>query len=245
MKSIDSLEHGGATCFDPFAVRHHGEYIALPDPRTQHYQWVLMALHLGHVPGTPDDIPEWKRQIVFERWCAAWDLPDFNNARRLAYLVDNYRAPISVDLQTYARQDLGDLWRARRWNLLLEILDRLPSHSWYSATVSMDEEHAKMLADAMSKQVDETGEMPKSKGPALTTWTPEVAALTNILDAVRGVQHAVVAVQAPKGKAPEPPKPSPRPSTPLEAAMKLMEHRRKKAKHESLVARLLPHKRPS
>lgn len=238
MKSIDFLEHGGGH----FHIRHHGELVSLPDPRAQHYQWVLMALAVGHVPGTPDDIPDWKRRIVFERWAVAWDLPDFNNARRLAYLVDNYRAPIAFDLQTYAHADLGELWRARRWTLLLDILDRLPAHSWYAATVSMDEEHARMMAEAMSKQVEETGEIPKSKGPSLTTWTPEVAALTAILDATRSVQHAIVAVNSPKGKAPEPPKPSPRPQTPLEAAIKLMEHRRRKSKHEALVARLLPHK---
>lgn len=237
MDGIDFLEHGGGFMH----VRHQGDLIALADPRAQHYQWVLMALHLGHVPGTPGDIPEWQRALVFERWRAAWDLPSFPEARRLAYLVDHYRAAINSDLATYARLDLGDLWRARRWTLLLDVLDRLPAHSWYAATVSMDEDHARMMAEAIQARQD-AGEEPSSKGPALTTWTPEVAVMTNILDAVRGVQHAVVAVQAPKGKSPEPPKPSPRPVTPLERALKLAEYNRRKSSHEALVARMLPHK---
>lgn len=235
MKSIDFLEHGGGH----FHVRHRGELVALPSPQAKHYQWVLMALHVEHVPGTPP-LPEWQRHLVFERWCAAWDLPGFRNAQRLAYLVDNYRAPILSDLHTYARLDLGDMWRARRWQTILDILDRLPAHSWYSSTVSMDEDHAKMMADSLAAQ-EKTNEAPK--GPSLTTWTPEVAALTNLLDAVRGTTHAIIAVNSDKGKAPEPPKPAPRPITPLERALKAADFARRKSAHESLVARMLPHKK--
>lgn len=240
MKNIDVLEHGGGH----FHVRHHGELIALPDPRAMHYQKVLAALAIGHAPKTPGDLKEWQRRLVFERWCAAWDLPDFRSAQRLAYLVDHYRAAISNDLQIYAHADLGDLWRARRWTLMLDIIDRLPAHSWYAAAVSMDEEHARMMAESIAARQASGEEEAKSTGPSLTTWTPEVAMLTNLLDAVRGVQHAVFAAQHGK-KAGEPPKPSPRPITPLERALKRAEYDRRKAKHESLVQRMLPHKRKS
>lgn len=240
MQSIDFLEHGGG---GGFMVRHHGELISLPDPRGMHYQNVLMALYLRHAPSTPGDLLEWQRLLVFERWCAAWDLPDFQSARRLAYLVDHYRPAISHDLSVYTHHDLGALWRARRWTLLLDILDRLPAHSQYAASVSMDEDHARMMAESLAARKD-AGDEPERSGPSLTTWTPEVAMLTNILDAVRGVQHAVVAVQSPKGKAPESPTPAPRPVTPLEKAMRRAEYDRRKAQHEALAARLLPHKRP-
>jgi hypothetical protein len=237
MKNIDLLEHGGGH----FHVRHHGELVSLPDPRALHYQTVLGALHLRHAPGTPGDLKEWQRILVFERWCAAWDLPDFQSAQRLAYLVDHYRAAISHDLQVYSHTDLGELWRARRWTLLLDIVDRLPAHSWYAASVSMDEEHARMMAESIAAR-QASGEEAESSGPSLTTWTPEVAALTNVLDAVRGVQHAIVAVNSEKGKMPEPPKPSPRPTTPLERALKRAAFDRRKASHEALVARMLPRK---
>ena len=236
MKSIDLLEHGVGHSH----LRHKGELIALPDPRELHYQWGLTVIGMGHVPGTPGDIPEYLRNLVFERWCAAWDLPsDFESARRLAYLVDHYRSAISYDLQTYAGVDLGTLWRARRWMHLLGLLDHLPAHSWYSASVSMDEDHARMMAESMIAR-REAGEDSKERGPSLTSWTPEVAALTNVLDAVRQVQHAIVAVNSSKGKAPEAPKPSPRPVTPLEKALSQAEYRRRKAAHQALVARVLP-----
>lgn len=237
MQSIDLLEHGGGG----FMVRHHGELLALPDPRSMNYQRVLMALFLRHAPETPGDLLEWQRLLVFERWCAAWDLPDFQSARRLAYLVDHYRPAISHDLSVYTHYDLGALWRARRWTLLLDILDRLPAHSQYAAAVSMDEDHAKMMAESLAARKD-AGDERDTAGPSLTTWTPEVAMLTNILDAVRGVQHAVVAVNAGK-QAPPAPDPTPRPVTPLERAMKRVEYERRKARHEALAARMLPHKR--
>ena len=239
MDSIDFLEHGGGH----FHVIHRGELIALPDPRAKHYQWVLMALHLRHTPGTPGDIPDWKRALVFDRWRAAWDLPLFNDARRLAYLVDHYRPAIAHDLSVNTQYELGTLWRERRWTLLLDIIDRLPGHSWYASSVAMDEDHARMMAQALAER-EESGEDEPSKGPSLTGWTPEVATLTSILDAVRGVQHAVVAVQAPREKQPEAPKPAPRPVTPLEKAIENARFKQRQAKHDALVARLLPQRSP-
>jgi hypothetical protein len=233
MDAIDLLEHGGGH----FHVRHQGVLVPLADPRAKHYQWVLMALALRFAPGTPGDIPDWKREVVFDRWCAAWGLPPFSESRRLAYLVDNYRAALSHDLAIIGL-DLGELWRARRSMLLLDVIDRLPAHSWYASSVAMDEEHAKMMAEAIEQR---GGKSAEDSGPSLTTWTPEVAALHNIFDAVRSVQHAVIAVQH-GSKAGEPPKPAPRPVTALEKALRSANRRRRQAEHESLVARLIPNR---
>ena len=237
MKSIDLLEHGGGD----FQIRFDGWVMDMPDPREMHYQEILVGLAVGHVRWTPHNIPEWKRLAVFERWCAAWDLPSFNDARRLAYAVDHYRGALVHDLRVYgAGLDLGELWRARKWQTLLDIIDRLPSHSHYAATMANDEEYARMVAEAITERKNR-GESTEDKGPALTTWTAEMAALTNILDAVNSVRYAVVAVQAGK-KAGEPPKPARRPVTALEKAMRRAEYNRRKSVHEALVARVLPHK---
>lgn len=254
MNDIDFLEHG-RQCL---TLLHAGREISLPDPRTLHYQVILAALHLRHAPGTPGGepwkdhsetlihpMPEWKRALVFERWRAAYDLPAFNDGQRLAYLVDKYRAPIAADLRMHAHMDLGELWRERRWVTILDVLDRLPGHSWFSSAVSMDEEHAAMMAESIQAQAAASGQQPEAKGPSLTGWTNEVAALTNVLDAVRAVQHTIVAVNSERGKVPEPPKPAPRPVTPLEKALKAAAFAARKAKHESLVARVLPHKAQS
>lgn len=237
MGSIDYLEHGGGG----FAVRRDGELTFPVDPREKHFQWVLMALQAGRIPIDLDDIPHWQHDVIFQRWCMAWDLPDFEAARRLTYLVDKYAMEISHDLRVHVGVELGQLWRDRRWRTLLNHIDRLPGHSSFSAAVSMDEEHAKMVAEAVANRPksDEQDE----RGPALTTWTPEVAMLTNILDAVRSLQHSLIAVNSGKGKSPEHPKPSPRPRTALENALKHAEYHRQKKAHEALVARVLPNRR--
>lgn len=244
MNGIDFLEHGGATAATPFAVRHHGELIALPDPRDRHYQWVLHALQIHYVPGTPGDIPDWQRLLVFERWCAAWGLPlEFHSAQRLAYLVDRYSAALTNDLITFANgTQLDELWRARRWRTLLDLIDRLPSHSWFSATVAKDKEHSRMLAEAIQAQRENGEDEEKTNdGPPLTSWTPVVAGLTDLTDAVRRVEHAVYAAQI-GPKAGEAPKPLPRPVTELARAMKVAEYHRRKEQHEALAARVLRRK---
>lgn len=244
MKSIDFLEHGGASDAARFAVVLDGESYWMPDPRAEHYQQVLLALRLEHVPETPDCL-EWQRRLVFDRWRAAWDLPEFSSARRLAYLVDHYRSAAAFDLRATAGVDLGDLWRARRWTHLLDLLDHLPAHSQFNSTVSMDEEHAKMMAESLAAREDIGESDTEAKGPALNTWTPEMAALTNIFDAVRSLTHTLIAVNSSKGKVPDPPKPAPRPVTPLARATARAKFERRKAAHEALVARVLPHKRRS
>lgn len=232
MKDIDLLEYGS-----PFALRVDGELLQLQDPATMHFQKVLTALAVKLAPGTPD-CSDRKRQLIFERWCAAYDLPLFQDAKRLAYLVDHYRSAIVYDLRTYAQVDLGDLWRRRRWRTILDLLDHLPAHSWYSATVNMDPEHAKMVAAAMAAR-KESGEG-DNNGPHLTTWTPEMSMMAKIVDSIKAVSYAVYASQ---GGKPSTPEPEPRPKTPIELEMKRAEFARKKANHESLVHRLLPHKR--
>lgn len=237
MKNIDLLEHGGGD----FRLLIDGYLVDMPDPRKMHYQEVLLALHVGHIHWTPGDIPEWKRAEVFERWRVAWDLPNFNDARRLAYIVDHYRSALTSDLMVTSGADLGTLWRERRWTFLLDLIDHLPGHMHYSAAVANDEEHAKMVADAVTARRN-AGEHPEeSKGPSLIGWSPEVAAITRNTDAVNALRHAVVAVQIGK-KAGDPPKPEKRPVTALEAALRRAENERRQKAHNSLVARVLPHK---
>lgn len=236
MKSIDLLEHGGGN----FAVRHLGMIWNAPDPREMHYQRVLITLNLEFVDLGIVGLSEWKNRAIFERWCAAWDLPSFNDARRLAYIVDHYRSALSHDLATYAGEDLGRLWRERRWIKLLDLIDHLPAHSHYSATVANDEDHARMVAEAIQAR-RASGEPVEDRGPSLVGWTPEVAAITRLIDATNAVRHAVIAVQVGK-KAGAPPEPERRPKSALEKALKRAEFNRRKAAHEALVARVLPHK---
>lgn len=236
--NIDIVE---AASGGPFRFRHNGETYLVMDPADVDFQIVLLSLQEKHVPGCPGDMPSWKARALLEAWAAHYDLPDYASANRLAYLVDHYRSALVADLQTYAGADLGQLWRARRWRTLLDIIDHLPGHSWYNASVANDEEHTKMVAESLAARKAEGDESADSSGPPMHTWSPEVAKLTEVVDAVRGVRHAIIAVNS--KKAPDPPEPSPRPKTLLEAAIRRAEHDRKKSRHDALVKRMLPHKR--
>lgn len=234
MLSIDDLEHGG-----PFRFRHRGQAYTVPGPETLNPTQILAILNGKHIPGTPS-MPAWKRDRLFYRWAAHFGLPDSTQARRLMYVLERYRDAIEYDLIVHANgTDLGQLWRERRWRLLLNLIDHLPRHSFYSEAVSNDEEHAKLLADAMAKREADDDAPPS--GPPMHTWTPELAAITDVLDAVRHVSYTVSASAG--NKQAKPPKPSPRPTTALERFQKSATHRVRQEKHVALAKRLLPHKR--
>jgi hypothetical protein len=89
---------------------------------------------------------------------------------------------------------------------------------------------------------DDGREDPETSGPALTSWTPEVEVLTRLVDAVKALHYLIPASQGSKNV--KPPPPEPRPVTALEGARKRATFDRRKAKHDALAARMLPHKYP-
>lgn len=113
---------------------------------------------------------------------------------------------------------------------LLSAVDHLPRNSHYAEAVANDEEHALMLAEVMGNQ-------PKGEyRPPMSTWSPEVAMLADLIDAVNGVRGVLVAANRKPGTAPPEIKPYPRPGTMLEKVRREQRRRR----HEELVARVLP-----
>jgi hypothetical protein len=228
--------HGG-----DFRFQHAGESFSIVGPEKLTVEQVAVILDTEHIPGIPN-MPRWKRDALFSQWVAHYDLPPLNDLRRLIYLVDRYRDALEVDLQSQYRIDLVAIWRQRRWRFLLNLIDHLPRNTWYHQAVLDDPEHVQALIDAEMRQEQEKSEGAEPAGPPLHTWSPELEAITNVLDAVRGVSHTVAAVNSEKGKTPQPPKPSPRPSSALDRARKKAKAERKQARHESLVARMLPHK---
>jgi len=211
----------------------------IPHPRELSFQQVLAVIGRASLyPMVETQTPRQDR-AAYDAWAANHDLPDFQNAQRLCYLVDHFEAELTYDFRAFlGGTDMAELWRERRWRTMLMLIDRLPAHSWYSAALANDEQHAEMLAKAIAARGDD--EDAPSKGPAWNTWTPEVAMLTQVVDAVRSLQHTLVAVNA--EKAPPPPEPLPRPTGALEKAVKIAEFNLRKAKHQALVARVLPHK---
>lgn len=241
---MDNLDLVEAARGGPLTIRHAGQTWVAPDPAALPYQQVLLTLAAGRLRCAPAGMAEWKQDLLFERWVAHHGLPNLQSAQRLAYLIDNYRSAIVSDLVVYCNgADLGKLWRERKWLLLLDLIDHLPGHSWYASSVNDDEEHAKMLAESLAER--ESDGDTEAAAPALTTWTPEVAAITRVLDAVNQLTYVLTVVNTSKGPQPKPPKPAPRPRSPLEKALDSAKRAKRQAKHESIVSRMLPHKAAS
>jgi hypothetical protein len=242
MDNYQSLRDLEARRAGPFTYQVNGEMYFTPDPVDVAFEPLLGMLHDKDFPFLPR-MRVWQIGALFERWAAHYDLPDFQSAQRLAYVVNRYRDALENDLHIHARANLTELWRSRQWRFLLNLIDHLPRNCYYSEAVANDPEHARMIFEALSKQEpnDEAG----PAGPPLHTWSAEVAAIVDLTDAVRRVEYAVIAVAAGSGggRGPKPPEPLPRPSSQVDMERKRADHRARQARHESLAMRVLPHKR--
>lgn len=236
-EALDGLElaRGGTLSFLLDGVRHE-----MPDPVAMSYEEIHLAIASEGRTLLLPRMPWWKQQRLMRRWAAHHDLGTLQQAQRLMYLLDRYSRPLTYDLRVHAAgADLGALWRARRWGYLLTLIDHLPSHSHYAEAVSNDPEHAEMLIKAAESREADV-DAPAYAGPALHTWTPEVALLTDVLDAVKGLNYTLIAVNtSDKSKRPKPPEPSPRPRSALTAARKKAAHKGRLARHNALADRVL------
>lgn len=239
MGALDSLEQaqGG-----PFTFILDGVRYTMPDPVALGYRAILHALRYLGDGIIPWPMPLWKRELLLRRWTAHYDLPTYRQANRLAFLIDRYHDAIEYDLQTFAAgANLGEMWRRREWRRLLNLIDHLPRWSYYSTAVANDDDHAEALAKAQANAPK--AEEAEDPGLPQTLFTPEVGALADLVDAVNRLDFHLVAINSDKGKGPKTPKPYPRPRTALDRARKRAEAQRRLRVHQSLVERMLPHKR--
>lgn len=145
--------------------------------------------------------------------------------RRLVYLLGRYGEAIEMDLWERQR-DLAEMWRSRRWRLLLSVIDHLPRASHYVEALADDEDLARRTADT------EPEAKPRAR---MSEWTAEREALADISDRLTDVIRAIVASTGNK------PPNIPRSVRPVTAADRIRrEH--SKARHLSLVERLLPNR---
>lgn len=237
--SILDIEAVGSA---PFVVIHRDERYALVDPCALTVDAILIAIGTERAPGLPGDMPVWKMAAATSAWVAHHDLPSLPHTQRLIYLIDRYRNEIEYDLQAHLGLDLGTMFRARQWRRLLNMIDHLPRNSWYTETMSNDEEHAKLLSEAMAKRnSSEEGEAARGTGhPPMRVWTQESSMLAEILDGIRNLTYTLRAVNG--DKTAKPPVPTPRPITALEVQARRARHNERQRRHETLVGRLLPHK---
>lgn len=219
----------------PFTIRKGGQAYTLVDATTIPFERLVVILRIGALGGLPA-MTLAEREEVYRRWLAHYDLLDWQSANRLLYLVDRYYDDLETDLRIYSQVDLGEAWRSRRWRFLLAAIDRLPGNSYYAEAVSKDEEHAKLLAE-----MKVNGDAPSGPAsPPVRIWTPEYQLMTKMYDQMRSMEHTMFVLKVGANKAGKPPAPSP---TPISTVAKRAEHEMRKARHDALAKRLLPHKR--
>lgn len=227
----------------PFVYQHEGASHSLPNPDLMTLEEIVSAIRSeGRLLVSPVRMPLWKATEVMKAWALHHGLGEPREVQRLLYVLDKHHAHIEYDLHAHAGVDMQTLWRGRRWRKLLNLIDHLPRHSYYSEAVANDPEHAKMLAKANAER-EAAGEEKKKYTPPMTQWTPEVSAIADLIDSVNAMNYTLKMVNSdPKKRAPKPPDPYARPQTALEGATKRAKFERRQAKHDALVARLLPHK---
>lgn len=154
--------------------------------------------------------------------------------RRLAYYLDKYASELEVDFaRVYPGIDPGDLWRRRQWRKLLNLIDHLPRASFFTAAVANDDEHVEQIIAARERAGSEQGE----SGPSLSEYDGVLERLDALVDATN--QNTKATIAAAGAKPPQIP-PQQRPET----AFERVAHRRKTAKHQQTVSRMLRKKEP-
>lgn len=148
---------------------------------------------------------------------------------RLVYLLTRYGEAIEADLAlgtatTSGGWDLAELWQARRWRFLLNLIDHLPRGSRYVAALADDDE----LADEFGDEIEKAPPPP----PPLTEWTPDYERLTLIADRLGDLIHLTAKANS-SGNVPQY-RPLPRPET----ALKRKARRRRDHKRALIADRL-------
>ena len=93
---------------------------------------------------------------------------------------------LRADLQQVYGVDMAQLASDRRWVHLLALIDGLPANSRYVQAMYDDDEWRKMIEDS---QDDDSPNPP----PPLSTWSPEVNMLAQVVDSLAVVTQAIVA----------------------------------------------------
>lgn len=112
------------------------------------------------------------------------------------------------------------------------MINNLPPHSRYKLALEDDDELREEVIAYYG------GKMPPSRPPSLDSWTAMDEMLAVITDGLNAVQHAIIAVNTPKGK----PRPKFTPVRRPKTAADRAESRREWRTHQEIVRLALPHK---
>lgn len=139
----------------------------------------------------------------------------------------------------YPSEDVGELWRSRRWRRLLNLIDKLPRNTHYHQAVLADPEHLAMLDRA--RKGGDAGPAPL---PPLATWSAEVEMGANIRDAILALTDTLIRTKVDPKKAGQikPIAWTPRPGREQPVDMQVLSNEERDKAHRRLVGKLLPKK---
>lgn len=189
-------------------------------------------IELSGLPGMPlATVDE-----VRSRWIAHFGLtPDDRATRRLAGIMDKYANELEADFpRHYPGVGPADLWRARKWRCLLNLIDHLPQNTHYHHALMNDPEHAKRVAEHKAAHPEQE----KKYSPPWHVWSPEYEALQGVIDELRILRATLVGVN---GGKPGKPELTPKPTSEIREAT----YRKKLEVHESLASRILSRRHQS
>lgn len=230
---LDALD---AEVAGPMRVRHLGVDIVLPAATDMPWNQALGGALDARVFVTM--IWPFNRRVsqhALLQIQAAWrrhnGLPDGEQCRRLAYMMQRYSDGIEYDLRHHLGVSAGELWRGRRWRELLNYIDMLPTNSHMNRLLTTDEEY---MEAALAKREGQPG----SNRPSMAEFSLTNSLLMQLIDAVHVNTAVNKGIANPKGPKPRI-DPVPRPATAAERVNYLREKRR----HEEMVAMLLPNRK--
>lgn len=172
-------------------------------------------------------------------WVVQQGLVAGDDLARLLWILGHFRNEVEVDLLQRVGVRLGDLWQRREWRLLLNLIDHLPRTTWTQQAMANHPEYAEKVAEAIAKRrsADVSDEAPSYP---LLDWSPEVAGLAAVVDAVNALRSTLIAVNLERGKQPPKIEPFPRPRPLVDTMVDKKERALRWARHEDLTRRLLP-----
>lgn len=102
-----------------------------------------------------------------------------------------------------------------------------------------DPEYVEMVREAYLNQPRDK-QKDEPKGPPLTEWSEIREGLAEVVDALSNLRETVIATS---GGKPQQVKPAPRPETAMTVMTRSARIEKRKAAHDTLVGRLLPHRK--
>ena len=187
--------------------------------------WILRNVgHFAYWAHLPAELTLGDARLVRDAWCEAQGLPTREGAADTLWsILDRYPAAIEVDFaRHYPGIEPADLWRARRWRRLHNLIVRLPRASHYHEAVLNDEDALKAMLE------NEKDDEEKDDGPPVSEFDLHAEQNREMISLLMSIRGVLIAANSKGGKAPKM-VPPPGPKTLLERVRFRVKENKQKA----------------